>query len=114
MVVAIAGILAFLITVWLVIAAWRSRDPEAVYICAAFWAVAPPVWFWCEYFFLYRKYGNPDTLELFKHGQQVAVAIWAGVTISLAAFTASAHFKNVEKGQEASSVTQPSKELHQR
>src|SRR5262249_33318937 len=34
-------------------------------------------------------YGQPDTLELFKYGQDVAKAIWAGVLAGLIAFAAS-------------------------
>lgn len=53
------------------------------------WAVLPPIWFWLEYFYVYRVYGLPDTLELFKYGQDVAKAIWAGVLTGLIAFAAS-------------------------
>lgn len=104
-----ASIIVFLATSWFVVAAWKSHDPMPVYICTAVWAVTPPVWFWFEYFYLYRRYGNPDTLELFKYGQQVAAAIWAGIAISLAAFVSSEHFKHSEEGKnisaEYSSIT---------
>ena len=53
------------------------------------WAIGPPIWFWREYFYLYRAEGEPDTLELFKYGQDVSKAIWAGVLAALIAFAAS-------------------------
>jgi hypothetical protein len=34
----------------------------------------PPVWFWCEYVFLYPYYGQK--LEEFKYRQVVASKIW--------------------------------------
>ena len=45
----------------------------------AFWTLGPPIWFWFEYFWLFKTFGNPDKLEEFKHGQQVSASIWAGV-----------------------------------
>nr|MBP6823581.1 hypothetical protein [Acidobacteriota bacterium] len=65
------SILLFIVTVYFVIEAWRLRDPFAIYVLAAIWAVTPPIWFWFEYHFVYRKYGETGTMEFFKHGQQV-------------------------------------------
>ncbi|MCB1716505.1 MAG: hypothetical protein KDK04_10245 [Candidatus Competibacteraceae bacterium] len=45
----------------------------------AFWTLGPPIWFWFEYFLLYKHFGDPTKLEEFKHGQQVSASIWAGV-----------------------------------
>lgn len=45
----------------------------------AFWTIGPPLWFWLEYFWLFKCYGNPTMLEEFKHGQHVSTSIWAGV-----------------------------------
>lgn len=59
----------------------------------AVWAVGPPSWFWYEYFYLYPKYGNPEGFESLKYGQQVAVAIWAGVSLAVFALLSSEHFK---------------------
>jgi hypothetical protein len=39
------------------------------------WAAGPPAWFWYEYYYVYREYGQPDTLELFKYGQDVSKGI---------------------------------------
>jgi hypothetical protein len=60
-----------------------------VAVVAVLWAVGAPTWFWYEYFYLYRKYANEGTWDLFKHGQQLGVAIWAGVATSLGVFAAS-------------------------
>jgi hypothetical protein len=58
---------------------------------AAAWAVGAPIWFWYEYYFIYRAAGGglKDSFEYFKHGQQTAIAIWAGLAASLGAFTVS-------------------------
>ena len=45
----------------------------------AFWTLGPPIWFWFEYFWLFKSFGDPARLEEFKHGQQVSASIWAGV-----------------------------------
>ena len=45
----------------------------------AFWTLGPPIWFWFEYFWLFKSFGDPAKLEEFKHGQQVSASIWAGV-----------------------------------
>lgn len=63
---------------------------------AAFWVVFPPIWFFFEYFWLYRTAAAPNSFELFKHGQQTAVAIWAGLSLSLGALAASDYVKPIE------------------
>jgi hypothetical protein len=87
--VATAAVIAVLLTLFVVYRSWSSKDPFILYLTIGFWAVLPPFWFWCEYFFVYRVHGTPDTLELFKYGQDVAKAIWAGVLTGLIAFAAS-------------------------
>jgi hypothetical protein len=61
----------------------KSHERSVKFIVAAVWTIFPPVWFWIEYFFLFRKYGDENHLEAFKHGQQVAAAIWAGLLVLL-------------------------------
>jgi hypothetical protein len=41
------------------------------------WAIGPPLWFLLEYW----NFNDPDMtkFEYFKHGQQVAGSLWAGV-----------------------------------
>lgn len=87
--VAAVSVICLGLTILLVIASlgpWGPWLPYARYIIlglAAAWAILAPAWFFIEYFFLYRKAAAPDSWELFKHGQQVAIAIWAGVTAAL-------------------------------
>ena len=66
-----------------------SKDVLQLYIAIAVWAVAPPVWFWLEYFAIFLRWGKPESFDLFKYGQQVAAGIWAGVLAVLLAFAAS-------------------------
>lgn len=74
----------------------ESSSPTSLYYAIAGWAILPPFWFWYEYFRLYRKFGEPDTMELFKYGQQVAAAMWAGVLAALIAFAAIEPWKNAD------------------
>ena len=94
------SILAGIATLAVVCFVWSRVAAEHVYkiyALAAAWAVGPAVWFWSEYFFVYRRHGNAGAFDEFKHGQQTAIAIWAGVTLSLAAFASSDHFKASEE-----------------
>jgi hypothetical protein len=85
---AAVSIVAFAVTLWIVCDAWNTASVIRLYLAIGAWAVVPPTWFWIEYFYVYRRYGQPDTLELFKYGQDVAKAIWAGVLAGLIAFAA--------------------------
>ena len=60
----------------------HSAQPT-ILILAALWAVGAPVWFFIEYYFFYKKAAAPDSWELFKHGQQLAIAVWAGIAAAL-------------------------------
>jgi outer membrane protein OmpA-like peptidoglycan-associated protein len=98
-----AAIILLLVTAAAAVFAWNTHSPRLLYALAAIWAVAPPAWFWFEYFYLYRPLGNPEAFEQFKYGQQVAVAIWAGVALALFAYLSSERFKpapdKVERGE---------------
>jgi hypothetical protein len=84
------SILLLLATLVVVYCSWGGKlGIVPLYIFIGIWAVAPPVWFWFEYFSVYRKHGEVDTLELFKYGQDLSKAIWAGVLAGLIAFAAS-------------------------
>jgi len=50
-----------------------------------------------ECFYIYRAYGQPDTLDLFKYGQDVSKAIWAGVLAVRIAFAATGAGKSTAK-----------------
>ncbi len=77
-----AALVTLLVTVFVLIIGWAHAQ-ATVYILAALWAIGAPLWFFFEYHFIYRVAAAPNSWELFKHGQQVAIAIWAGVTAVL-------------------------------
>jgi hypothetical protein len=86
-------------TLILAVLAWWSPTPKEylpwLYLCAAFWGVTPPLWFWFEYhyYILDPKVGNMSQLEKYKYGVQTGMAVWAGIAVSLAAYISSDHFK---------------------
>ena len=99
---------ALLLVTTLILAAvaWCLKCVVIVYILAALWGITQPLWFWYEYFYVYRVQGDIAEFEKFKYGQQISVAIWAGVTILLVAYSASDHFKN-PAGLAQTSVANP-------
>lgn len=74
---------------------------------AFFWAVGAPAWFWYEYFFLYREDGEKGSFELYKHGHQVSIAIWAGLAVSLGALANSDLFKEKDSRIAPMAITPP-------
>jgi hypothetical protein len=59
---------------------------QAIVLCI--WVFAPPFWFWYEYFFIYREIPETEkdrpTLDVYKHGVDVASKLWlALVTVLL-------------------------------
>jgi hypothetical protein len=82
----VATLISIAVAVWLV---WPQPLQQSVqaslFLMAGIWGVGGPMWFFSEYFFFYRKSGVAGTWEQFKHGQQVSAAIWAGLSVSLAA-----------------------------
>lgn len=52
-----------------------------------FWIVLPSVWFFCEYYFMFKYYGNSGTFEQFKYGQDAASKIWVAFVSLLTAGT---------------------------
>jgi hypothetical protein len=91
---AIVAIGLLLITLFVCVGAWNNKDPRGGYVMGAVWAIIPPLWFWYEYFYIYLPHGDPKTFEQFKYGQQVSVAIWAGVALALFAFVSADRFKS--------------------
>ena len=66
---------------------WRSHIsgcPRHVILGA--WAVAPPVWWYLEYIFLFDKSDPEDDFEGFKHTQALARNLWLGFLVFLSAF----------------------------
>ena len=87
----------FTVLVAIIVAALKFPYAQAVvYALAAVWAICAPSWFFYEYFFIYRKVGVEGSWDLFKHGQQLAVAIWAGLTATLTVFGSSDYVKKEE------------------
>jgi hypothetical protein len=81
--VSVGAIVATVVIVLVTFACWRVHAQAVLFVLAVLWAIGAPFWFFVEYFYIYRKAAAPNSWEQFKHGQQVAVAIWAGVTASL-------------------------------
>ncbi|HEX7158675.1 MAG TPA: hypothetical protein VF214_06660 [Edaphobacter sp.] len=85
----------------------RDWAKVAQAVVLGIWVIAPPIWFWYEYFFLY-----PDTnitpkpsLDEFKHGQEQASKIWlALVTLLLGLYFGK------DLVRETSSVSSPTRQ----
>jgi hypothetical protein len=47
------------------------------------WVIGVPAWFALEYFYIYKKYGIPESqggsFDHFKHGQDVATKAWLAI-----------------------------------
>jgi hypothetical protein len=99
---AVLAVLTLAAVVWVL---WTrpSYGQGLVAGLAAFWVIWPPLWFFYEYFWLYRAVGEPDSFELFKHGQQVSVAIWAGISLTLSGLAASDFVKHEQMTLECTS-----------
>jgi hypothetical protein len=82
------GLLASVLFGWCELGVGFNRNDcvkvwQAIILCG--WILAPPIWFWFEYFFLYDRLGTakPDAEE-FRHGQEQSAKIWlALVTVLL-------------------------------
>ena len=48
------------------------------------WVIAPPSWFFVEYYFVFDRKEDPDALERFKVGQDIAQKFWAALLVLLA------------------------------
>jgi uncharacterized membrane-anchored protein len=97
--VAVIAAAALLLTGYFACCAWQARDLGCITTLAAVWAVTPPIWFWFDYFWLYRRVGDGRAFEQFKHGQQVSIAIWAAVAVTLGALANSDRFKDESRTQ---------------
>lgn len=52
-------------------------------ILYAIWVLGPPIWFFIEYFYLFRQHGKPGCIETFKYGQELASRIWLALVAVL-------------------------------
>ena len=60
---------------------------EAKMIVMLCWIVLPPIWFWLQYFGVYRyEGGHYDDLDQFKYGQDIAAKIWLAAITALTIF----------------------------
>ena len=87
------AVIGAVVSVALAIRAWCDTDATWIYRVLPFWIVGPPVWFWFDYFKVYRRYGDPEAFDSYKHGQQISIAIWAAFAILFGAFANADHFK---------------------
>jgi len=85
-----AGVLAIALT----LITLSSTKLFAAYggILGGLWAILPPIWFWFQFFVLFKPQNDLETgekqkrdFEHFKHGQQITAAIWAGLVAVIAA-----------------------------
>jgi hypothetical protein len=48
------------------------------------WIVIPPLWFWFEYYFLYKKLGpSRPSMDEYKYGVEVSSKIWLALVSAL-------------------------------
>jgi hypothetical protein len=81
-VVWVVGIASLGLVVWTVCLSLRSLYwYPRVY---AFWIIAPPAWFFVEFYFVFDRRDDPDSVALLKAGQDVAQKFWAALLVLLA------------------------------
>lgn len=89
----VGSVVAILGTIGLVVYAFvgpRTNTQTILFSLAAAWAICAPSWFFVEYHYFYREApGGGDSWELFKHGQQLAIAMWAAFAATLYALGSS-------------------------
>ena len=84
----VAAVLSACLACWVI----SKSCPHAYVILvgmAVAWALLPPVWFVCEFLFIFPSAGRREAWDAYKHGQQLAVAVWAAVTATLYALSES-------------------------
>jgi hypothetical protein len=93
------------VTIGVMIYTWFSRSVGLLYFVIGVWTIAPAIWFWWEYHFLFSAFGKNDPFgsappagsgrifDRFKYSQDIAKAVWAGVVAGLIAFAASDQLK---------------------
>jgi len=58
-------------------------EQAAILLC---WTLVPPIWFWFEYFFIYRPPINAaprNDFDSFKYAQEISSKIWISVVSAL-------------------------------
>jgi hypothetical protein len=92
---AVAAVVFMVYSIGVMVCAWHARRVGVLYWTIGVWALAPPIWFWWEFFYIYNVPDQKVTLDTFKYSQDVSKAIWAGVLAGLIEFSASDHLKPV-------------------
>ena len=49
----------------------------------AFWIIFPPSWFFIEYHFVFDRKEDPNALDQFRLGQDIAQKFWAALILLL-------------------------------
>jgi cytochrome bd-type quinol oxidase subunit 2 len=68
---------------------FNSKNPVKVFqaMILSAWILLPPVWFWFEYFFLYKELSDEEkktvSLEAYKQGADVSSKIWLALVTVL-------------------------------
>jgi hypothetical protein len=96
--VAVAAAVAAVLTVMTARAAFCSADLRPLVPYLFGWLIGPPIWFWVDYFVVYRIWGDPQAFDSFKHAQHVSLAIWASIGIGLFAVANSEQFRHETRG----------------
>jgi hypothetical protein len=87
------AVVALVVSLWIARYGWGKKlsDGDSIKVwqaaIVAGWLVLPPLYFWMEYFWLYKPTlaaAAASDLELFKYGQDVSSKIWIAVTSALA------------------------------
>jgi hypothetical protein len=66
-----------------------TSRPEWAKTALILWTILPPLWFWGEYWLLWRHDACallPQALEKFKHAQELGRNVWIAFVALLAAF----------------------------
>lgn len=91
--------------------AWHCKCVPGIAVLIALWAIIPPAAFWYHHYFHFRVFGRNDRFDIFKYGEQVSGAVWAGMVVVLLFIGASDRFE--EPDAKATTVEQLREEVAQ-
>ena len=100
------SLIACIATIHVAYLAVTRNSKEYLFLATACWAVVPPAWFWVEYFWLYKKWGDHYQFERFKYGQGQSKAIWAGIVAALIALLTILDDAKVANAKERTGITE--------
>ena len=70
--------------------AYNELSKQQTQVHIAIWTLAPPLWFFCEWFVLFDNHQDENAVKQFKEGQAAASKLWAAVLIVMLAYQLSA------------------------